>query len=224
MTSLSWSEIVSTSTRVSGAMLVIWRVASTPRHPGHVQVHHDDVRRELADRADRLGARRRLADDLDALLLEQVAKPGSEEVVVVDDQDAECVLPTPRSSPASCVISPGRAVRGRVYCPCSVTVTVRRPQASASASDGNQRSISRAVHGTTGVRRDGLAVAGDRHARAERDHGRVDGGDAPADWQPGRGAPADRVAGGADRQRLRAAGVACRPGVEPGSPARRPRR
>ena len=58
-------------------------------HPRHVQVHHDDVRRRLADEAQRLRAGRRLADDVDALLLEQVAQPGAEEVVVVDEQHAD---------------------------------------------------------------------------------------------------------------------------------------
>ena len=57
-------------------------------HAGHVEVHDDDVRRELADDPHRLRSARRLADDLDALLLEQVPQAGPEEIVVVDDQDA----------------------------------------------------------------------------------------------------------------------------------------
>ena len=56
--------------------------------PRHVQVHDDDVGRDLADGAQRLGAVVALADHLDALLLEQVAQPGPEQVVVVHEQDA----------------------------------------------------------------------------------------------------------------------------------------
>jgi hypothetical protein len=58
-------------------------------HPRHVQVHDDDVGSELAHDPHRLGAARRLADDLDSLLLEQVPEPGPEQIVVVDDQDAK---------------------------------------------------------------------------------------------------------------------------------------
>jgi hypothetical protein len=63
-------------------------------HARHVQVHHDDVRGELADELHRLAAARRLAHDGDALLLEQVPETCAEQVVVVDDQDPErLVLP-----------------------------------------------------------------------------------------------------------------------------------
>jgi hypothetical protein len=40
---------------------------------------------------ERLGAARGLGDDVDALLLEQVAEPGAEEIVVVDQQYADGV-------------------------------------------------------------------------------------------------------------------------------------
>ncbi len=39
-----------------------------------------------------LGAARRFADDGDALLLEQGTQPVPEEIVVVDQEDANCVL------------------------------------------------------------------------------------------------------------------------------------
>ena len=55
-------------------------------HPRHVEVHHDDVRSELAHQPHGLDAVRGLADDLDALFFEQVTKSGAEEVVVVDEQ------------------------------------------------------------------------------------------------------------------------------------------
>ena len=41
---------------------------------------------------ERLAAAAGLADDVDALLLEQAPQAGAEEVVVVDEQDAEGVL------------------------------------------------------------------------------------------------------------------------------------
>jgi hypothetical protein len=58
-------------------------------HRRHVEVHHDDVGRELADVHYRLGAGRGLADDLELLLLEQVPQPRPEEVVIVDQQHTE---------------------------------------------------------------------------------------------------------------------------------------
>jgi hypothetical protein len=42
---------------------------------------------------ERLGAAGGLGDDVDALLLEQVAKARPEEVVVVDEEDADGVRP-----------------------------------------------------------------------------------------------------------------------------------
>src|SRR5918996_706874 len=64
ITSPSWSEIVRTSTRVRG---------------------------EIASRLDRVGAGARLGDHVDPLLLEQVAEPRPEQVVVVHEEDAERV-------------------------------------------------------------------------------------------------------------------------------------
>jgi hypothetical protein len=42
---------------------------------------------------ERLGAAGGLGDDVDALLLEQVAQAGAEEIVVVDEEDANRVRP-----------------------------------------------------------------------------------------------------------------------------------
>ncbi len=58
-------------------------------HSRHVQVHHDDVGRDLAHDPDGFRTARGLADDLDALLLEQVAQARAEQVVVVDDEHSE---------------------------------------------------------------------------------------------------------------------------------------
>ena len=68
------------------------------------------------DELDRLRAVRRLADDLHALLLEQVAEPGAEEVVVVDEQHAELA-----SSPPLLVL---RALRLNS---CTLALAGRRP-------------------------------------------------------------------------------------------------
>ena len=67
-------------------------------HARHVEVHDDDVGRDLAHDAHRLVAAGRLADDLHALLLEQVAEARAEQVVVVDDEHAErlCLPPLGR--------------------------------------------------------------------------------------------------------------------------------
>src|SRR5207253_10535292 len=58
-------------------------------HARHVEIHDDDVGRDLAHEPHRLAAGRGFADDLDTLLLEQVAETRAEKVVVVDDQHAE---------------------------------------------------------------------------------------------------------------------------------------
>ena len=52
----------------------------------HVQVHDDDVGRELAHEPQRRLAVVGLAGHLEALLLEQAAQTASEEVVVVDEK------------------------------------------------------------------------------------------------------------------------------------------
>ena len=60
------------------------------RHAGHVDVHHDDVGLELRGLLDRLVAATRLGDDLEAVVLvQEPAQAGAEEVVVVDDEDAD---------------------------------------------------------------------------------------------------------------------------------------
>ena len=57
---------------------------------GHADVHEDDVRLQAQRLGDRLDAVRGLADDLDVLLgLEDHAKAGAHERLVVDDEDAE---------------------------------------------------------------------------------------------------------------------------------------
>ena len=89
ITSASSTEIVSTTTRVSGAIAVICRVASTPVMPGMFRSMTTTSGASSRDEPQRRLAVRRLADDLDALLLEQVAQPGPEEVVVVHEQDAQ---------------------------------------------------------------------------------------------------------------------------------------
>jgi hypothetical protein len=58
-------------------------------HRRHVEIHHDDVRREFADVHDRLGTRRGLPDDLELLLFEQVPQPRPEQVVIVYQQHTE---------------------------------------------------------------------------------------------------------------------------------------
>ena len=56
---------------------------------GHLQIHDHDVGRELADEPQRLAAVVRLADHLEALLLEQAPEAAPEEIVVVDQQHAQ---------------------------------------------------------------------------------------------------------------------------------------
>ena len=67
-------------------------------HARHVEIHHDDVGRELAHDAHRLVSAGSFADDLHSLLLEQVAEARAEQVVVVDDEHTErlCLPPLGR--------------------------------------------------------------------------------------------------------------------------------
>ena len=58
-------------------------------HAGHVQIHHDDVGRHFTNDVQGLLAGGGLPDDLDALVFQEVAKPTPEEIVIVDDQDAD---------------------------------------------------------------------------------------------------------------------------------------
>src|ERR687897_349297 len=58
-------------------------------HPGHVQIHNDDVGREFEDEAQRRRAVGGFGDDLDALFLQKVAQTGPKEVVVVHEHHPE---------------------------------------------------------------------------------------------------------------------------------------
>ena len=61
-----------------------------PGHPGHPDVHQDDVRRRRLGERDRLAARRRLADELEIRRpVDQRAQPVAVDRVVVDDDDPD---------------------------------------------------------------------------------------------------------------------------------------
>ncbi len=98
------------------------------RDARHVQVHDDDVGRELADEPDRFGPGRRLAGNLDAALLQKVPQAGAEQVVVIHEQDANadlvgaCLGALAHRPPP---VGQGSLDQWRVI------VTVRRPQARA---------------------------------------------------------------------------------------------
>ncbi len=86
---MSWSEIVSITTRVSGATAEMWRVASTPPIPGMFRsmTTTSGLRSRTSLTASAPVAASPTSDD--ALLLEQVAEAGAEQIVVVDDQHTE---------------------------------------------------------------------------------------------------------------------------------------
>src|SRR3989304_5423245 len=60
-----------------------------PGEARHVEIHDHDVGGELAGEAKRGAPVGRVADDLNPLLLKQVAKARPEEIVIVDDQDSK---------------------------------------------------------------------------------------------------------------------------------------
>src|SRR4051794_30489927 len=78
------------------------------------------------------------------------------------------------------VIAPSLAV-GRILV-CSVERDgYGAPAPGERLRNGREPEVDRAADdGAPGVRRDAVAVAGDRHARPERNHGGIHGDDAPA--------------------------------------------
>ena len=74
---------------MSGAIWEICCVASTPAMPGMFRSISTTSGATLTDDLERLGAVCRLADDLNALLFEQVAQPRPKQAVIVDDEDAD---------------------------------------------------------------------------------------------------------------------------------------
>ena len=121
-------------------MLVIWRVASTPVMPG--MFRSITTTSGASSRTERIASARRRPRRRSGLLLEEVPQARPEQVVVVDDQDAECVLPSlARLQRRLRHLPLPRRAWERVYCPCSVTVTVRRFTRGPRRSSGT-RSIS----------------------------------------------------------------------------------
>ena len=80
--------VVSTKTRVSGAISAMCRVASTPPIPGMLR-SITTTSGELADVRDGLGSGGGLTDDLEALLGEEVPQACAEQILVVGEQDAK---------------------------------------------------------------------------------------------------------------------------------------
>src|ERR687885_2510701 len=188
MTSESWSEIVRTTTRVSGASEEICRVASTPLMPGMFrsitttsgadsltswtacappEASPTTCTRSCSSRSWRRPARKRSwSSTMRTRTASWVA--------------AGCWAFTIARSCASLV----QAYRDRPAAPGAGLGVGREPQVDRRTRDAR-----------ADVGGDAVAVAGDRHPRAERDHARVDGDDAPADGEAGCGRPVQRVAG-----------------------------
>src|ERR687886_85951 len=189
MTSLSWSEMVRTTTRVSGASVEICRVASTPVMPG--------MFRSITTTSG--------ADSLTSWTA--CAPPEASPITWTPCSSSNVRRPARKRSWSSTMRT--RTVSSAAGC-WAFTIAGRREVYSAlvqadgdgSAAPGAGVGVAREpeVDRRPGdpradVGRDALAVAGNRHARAERDHAWVDGDDAPADGEAGCGRPVQRVAG-----------------------------
>jgi hypothetical protein len=90
----------------------------------------------------RLTAAGGFGDDIDSLLLEQVAQAVPEQVVVIDEEDANRVLAGVLGRcdlVQRCLLKP--LERQRSLLQPRTIVTVRRPQARACCMVGNQTSI-----------------------------------------------------------------------------------
>ena len=81
-------DAVRTTTSQPGAAARRRGSAVEAVEPGHREVEQDEVGREPARRLDRLRAVGGLADDVEAVLLEQRGERLAGERVVVDDEDA----------------------------------------------------------------------------------------------------------------------------------------
>ena len=176
-------------------------------HPRHVQVHHDDVggeQRRSRRAPPRAGPR--LADHVDLLRFEQGPQPLPEQVVVVDEQDSwrrRCGGPCgSANSNARTPFPVGQRIVSLVDVDRDGSPAPGVRPAPRSGTRGRSSSPTTAA---AGVGRDGLAVARNDHVGAERDHRRVDRGDAPADRQPRRGVARQVVGGRADGERAVAA-------------------
>ena len=104
--------------RMSGSGSRIWRVASTPSHLGHGDVHEDDVGPQLLGQADGLVAVAGLAHDVEALVGHRPAQALAQHPVVVGQHQPDGhVVPPPWSVGAGCDgagPSARRAVRSAV--------------------------------------------------------------------------------------------------------------
>ena len=136
----------------------MWRVASTPFIPGmfrSITTTSGAVSRTIWRACEPPAASPTISDPL---ALEQVSEPGPEQVVIVDQEDANVVLLGLRAESDLVHQASGRGVDagksrrfvlvGRPSPSVSpalrqrrVITTVRRPQRSAAALVGNQRSI-----------------------------------------------------------------------------------
>ena len=88
ITSPSSCEAVRTSTRVSGAIVAICLIASTPLIPGMFRSMTTTSGASGPDLGERLGAGPRLADHVDLLRFEQRPQSLPVQVVVIDEQDS----------------------------------------------------------------------------------------------------------------------------------------
>ena len=140
---------ISTAARRSPA---IWRAAERPSRPGHLDVEDREVGLELADELDRLVAAAGLADDVVALLLEELLEVEADDRLVLGDDDA------------GGRVGGSTRVRPRAQ-RAESSADMRSSSASCSRSSSRDRSA-RARRGGGPARRRGGGRRGPRRRRA----------------------------------------------------------
>src|SRR5438477_940419 len=111
---------------------------------GEVDIEQHDVRVELADQRNRLGDSARLADDVDRCR-DLAADAGAEQLVIVDENDAECHVELRGSRSSTSVPEPGAVTivavpPARASLPSIDSVRPRRSSATAARSNPVPRS------------------------------------------------------------------------------------
>src|SRR5690242_10342447 len=198
ITSASSSEIVSTRTRVSGATAVMCRVASTPPISG--------MFRSMTTTSGAISRTERTASDPEAASPETWTPCSSSRFrSPVRNRSWSSTIRT--RSVSSARSSLAESGSDRFTPPLRATSLVQgdgdRPSPPGeSLGEGREPQVDGgAADAAPHVGCNALAVPRDRHARAERDDGRIDRDDAEADGEARGGVPRQRIAGGRDDER-----------------------
>src|SRR5436190_187539 len=177
-------------TGVSGAIVEMWRVASTPPIPG--------MFRSITTTSG-ASSRTILSASCPAAASPTICTPSSSSRFRNPLLNRSWSSTIRTRTPSNACWSMLMLLMGLVQRNGNGAATPRK-----GIGKGGEPEVDRvAAHRAPGVGGDALAVAGDGHARPQRNHRRVDGDDAEADRKPGRRVAREGVARGGDGDRPR---------------------